>query len=103
SYERRLHRGLPFCGASNPDDTRSGGSKEVYLRLGKGDESDLGRWEVDLGLLAYTHVYSMPGDSFGNKKHGSFGGWGPNKTPAMRAKTLDENALDEALTFIKDH
>lgn len=65
SYERRLNRGVPLAGMSSSGDVKSGGSKECYWYFGMNPH---GAVQVSPELVAYTHVYAHPNDSWGEKR-----------------------------------
>lgn len=69
SWEMRSQRGLPVGGASNNADENTGGSHDVFLRLGR--RSKVGNTPGDVQYsarrLGYTGWNFNPSDSYGNK------------------------------------
>lgn len=69
SWEMRSQRGVPIKGASNSADEGTGGSHDVYMRIGK--RSKIGNNPCDARYsarrLAYTGWNYNPSDSYGNK------------------------------------
>jgi len=100
SYDHRSQRGIPFGGWSSGSDVHSGGSKEAFLRIGKGfkpggklpSKGSSNRLLFSPELLAFTHVYSQDNDVYGSKK--------PEVIP-KRAGTIEEQQGDliEALSY----
>lgn len=101
SHERRPTRGVYVTGTmSVGHDTKTGGSREVFLHVRKGGANNPGMTSIHYSpeLFAFTHSYYLPGDYYGSKMtNPSAGGNVANRTKDIPTLLSKANGGGEVL------